>query len=122
MRRLLVTVLSLWCVLLPLQANAGNAVGDGKHCPHMQDMKASPDASNNAHSSDRIKCCNDAVTAAKTGQLCKTGHDCSPTLSYMLSPTLVQLALTADVQQLPAIPARIHTGPPSAVWRPPTLS
>ena len=121
MRRLFVMLLSLWCVLLPLQSGAGNAVDDSKHCPHMEDMQASPVTSVD-QGTDHHSCCNDAATVAKTGQLCKTGHECSPTLSYILSPTLLQLAFISDARELPAVPARIHTGPPSAVWRPPALS
>ena len=121
MRRYLVMLLSLWCILLPLQAGAGNAAGDDKHCPHMQDMKASAAISVDQNA-DHHGCCNDAATVAKTGQLCKAGHECSPTLGYMLAPTHCQFVVTSDARQRQTIPIPRHTSPPSAVWRPPTLS
>lgn len=116
MRRFLAMLLVLICIALPLQASA-DAVMAGKHCPHMQDMKASTAARSNGHHS----CCNDAATVAKTGRLCKTGHDCSPTLSYLLSPIVFDLDFATEARQLPAIPARIPISSPAAVWRPPTL-
>jgi hypothetical protein len=58
---------------------------------------------------------------AKTGQLCKTGHECSPSFSYMLTPGIFHLAFTSAVTQTLAVPVRTYSGPPSAVWRPPTL-
>jgi hypothetical protein len=89
----------------------------GKHCPHMQEMKAwSP-----ANSAEHHSCCNDAATVAKTGQHCKTGHACSPSLSYFLPSILFHLAFITDVRQSPAVPLRALAGSPSAVWRPPTL-
>lgn len=116
MRRFLVMLLSLLCIVLPLQANAGIAVA-GKHCPHMQDMKISSAMT----SSKQHDCCNDAATFAKTGQLCKSGQQCSPSLSYMLSPAMVHIAFNTNAPQQPTIAVRAHTGPPPAVWRPPTL-
>jgi hypothetical protein len=116
MRLFLVMLLSFLCIALPLQASA-TTTATGKHCPHMQDMAALSPADSNNHPD----CCNDAATASKTGQLCKTGQECSPPVTYMLPPTIVLLALTSEVTQLAAIPVRTHTGPPSAVWRPPTL-
>ena len=89
----------------------------GKHCPHMQSIKLS----SLVGSKNRHDCCNDATTVAKTGQLCKTGQECSSQVIYIPPPTMVLLALTSDAQQLPAIPMRTHTGPPPAVWRPPAL-
>ena len=116
MRRFLVMLLSFMCIVLPLQASAGMVMA-GKHCPHMQNMAAgSP-----ADADDRHDCCNDAATVAKTGQLCKTGHECSPSFSYMLTPGIFHLAFTSAVIQAPAVPVRAYSGPPSAVWRPPTL-
>ena len=115
MRRFLVMLLSFMCIVLPLQASAGMDMA-GKHCPHMLDMAGSP-----ADADDRHDCCNDAATVAKTGQLCKTGHECSPSFSYMLTPGIFHLAFTSAVTQTPAFPARTYSGPPSAVWRPPTL-
>jgi len=115
MRRFLVMLLSFMCIVLPLQASAGMDMA-GKHCPHMQDMAAST-----ADADDRHDCCNDAATVAKTGQLCKTGHECSPSFSYMLTPGIFHLAFTSAVTQTPAVLVRTYSGPPSAVWRPPTL-
>ena len=116
MRRILAILLALICVALPLQASAGTVMA-GKHCPHMEAMKASMAT----HSSSHHRCCNDAATVAKTGQLCKTGHDCSPPLNYLLSPIVLTLEFTTDARQSPAIPARIPISSPSAVWRPPAL-
>ena len=120
MRRFLVMLLSLMCIILPLQVTAGMDMA-GKHCPHMQPQMQNMAAGSAADANDRHDCCNDAATVAKTGQLCKTGHECSPSFSYMLTPGIFHLAFTSAVIQAPAVPVRAYSGPPSAVWRPPTL-
>lgn len=65
-------------------------------------------------------CCNDAATAARTGQLCKTGHECSPSLAYVLAPSPLHLAITIEHAPLPVLSTQIEAAPPRAVWRPPT--
>lgn len=117
MRRTLVILLTVLCIALPLRVVAAATVM-GEHCPHMQDMSA-PAQPDSGRTHD---CCNDAATAAKTGQLCKSGHECSPSLSYPLPTAVVTLAITVAHAQRPALPAQPHIGPPGAVWRPPTLS
>jgi hypothetical protein len=115
MRRFLVMLLAIMCAVLPLQASSGVEMA-GQHCPHMQDMAGSP-----ADAGDRHDCCNDAATVAKTGQLCKTGYECSPLFSYLLTPGIFHLAFTSAVTQTPTLRVPTYSGPPSAVWRPPTL-
>lgn len=121
MRRFLAIALSVLCIALPLQVGAGVAV-QNQHCPHMQDMQLMQemDASSPADASLGHNCCNDAATAAKTGQLCKTGHECSPSLTYLLAPSPLHLAITTEHAPLLALSTQIHAGPPRAVWRPPS--
>jgi hypothetical protein len=124
MRRFLAIALSILCIALPLQVGAGVAV-KSQHCPHMQDMPPmqlmqEQNAPSPADSSFGHNCCNDAATAAKTGQLCKTGHECSPSLTYVLSPSPLHLAITIEHTPLPVLSTQIHASPLRAVWRPPT--
>lgn len=117
MRRTLVILFTVFCIALPLRVPAGTTAM-GEHCPHMQDMSA-PAQPDSGRTHD---CCNDAATVAKTGQLCKTGYECSPSLSYLVSSILLTSAIPVAHAQRPALPPQLHVGPPGAVWRPPALS
>jgi hypothetical protein len=120
MRRCLVMLLSFMCIVLPLQVTASMEMA-GQHCPHMQPHMQNMAAGSPADAGDRHDCCNDAATVAKTGQLCKTGYECSPLFSYLLTPGIFHLAFTSAVTQTPTLRVPTYSGPPSAVWRPPTL-
>ncbi len=64
-------------------------------------------------------CCNDAVTAAKTGQMCKTGQDCPVSALY---PAGLSAALTLSVTpatHYPSLVLSVRTFDASSVWRPP---
>ena len=67
-------------------------------------------------------CCNDEETAAKTGNLCKTGQECN------LPHTFTLVSLQAPVQApvaTPVVPAGNLFSPsfnPPDIWRPPTFS
>lgn len=66
-------------------------------------------------------CCNDAETAASTGQLCKTGQVCpSPSV-----PCVTGLVLSAPTPGASAPPtgslAFALSTDPSGVWRPPSF-
>ena len=144
MRRLIAIVLSLLCIALPLRAVA-DAVAYGKHCPMMQarvqtdqqlQMQAGPnteqtslhhaDSHSNSHSpasaASSHDCCNDADTAARTGQLCKMGQECSAPMTYLLPPTMLQVGVANQPPIPTALHITLHTRPPAAVWRPPSLT
>lgn len=148
MRRLLAIALSLLCIALPLRSIA-DAVASGKHCPRMQahvqpdaqrqseadmhaqhhsDMQADVDiemeslAATPAETSGDHDCCNDAATFASTGQLCKMGQECSAPVTYLLPPTVLVVAVATQHTVVTTPSTTLHTRPPTAVWRPPSLS
>jgi len=114
MRRLISIALSILCIALPLRAIA-DAVASGEHCPRMQ-------AETSADSSGGHDCCNDAATFAKTGQLCKMGQECSPPMTYLLPPTVLQVFVATQHSVVITPPTHLYSRPPAAVWRPPSLS
>lgn len=65
-------------------------------------------------------CCNDAESAAKSGQPCKTGQECSAP-AFSLVSTMRVLAVTRSSATVPDSPAVLGPpGPPATVWRPPS--
>lgn len=66
-------------------------------------------------------CCNDAETAKKTGQLCKTGQTCSSSSSGLL-PSLHLLLVPFAPVVPPTVALAIPTFYPLDLWRPPILS
>lgn len=83
------------------------------------DDQATP-AADSASDSQVDDCCNDAETAAKSGQPCKTGQECSAPAFPLAGATRV-LALTRSSTTVPDSPAVLgQSGPPATVWRPPS--
>lgn len=144
MRRLIAIALSFLCIALPLRSIA-DAAASGKHCPMMQahvqtdeqpQTQADPhtqqaslehaDTHPTSHasspSSGGHNCCNDADTVARTGQLCKMGQKCSAPMTYLLPPTMLQVAVATQHTVVAPLSITLHTRPPAAVWRPPSLS
>lgn len=135
MRRLIAITLSLLCIVLPLLAVADVAAANGKHCPMMQaqsdrpaPLQVEPDADvhpishASATSASGHDCCNDADTAARTGQLCKMGQECTAPMTYLLPPSMLQLDVASQRNCIASFPIPLHTRPPAAVWRPPSLT
>lgn len=99
-------------------ANVGYAHDYEAHCPmeqaaHMDGMD---------HSIAGADCCNDAETAAKTGNPCKTYKNCSVStlVIFSSSPSLKHFSIKvgSTLTGIPSLPASI----PFSVWRPPTIS
>lgn len=67
-------------------------------------------------------CCNDAVTAAKTGKMCKTSLDCQASIQYFVMPRLTLALPSADGPHYPSIALSAQSFDASNVWRPPTRS
>lgn len=67
-------------------------------------------------------CCNDADTAGRSGEPCKSGQECGVAHAFMLVSH--QLAARAPASCLIAPIAELAppSFDPSAVWRPPTTS
>ena len=65
-------------------------------------------------------CCNDAETAAKTGQPCKSGQPCQSVAQFLSFPesdsVLQRLTSSVRFPRLADIP---FTFDPAATWRPP---
>ena len=118
MRRVLAIFLSVLCIALPLRAVASVGTPD-MPCPHMQGMDT--DTGSEAQSQQH-DCCNDAATAAQTGQLCKSGHDCSTPVAYVLPQPAMHLVIATERVQISVVTPHRLTDPPDAVWRPPALS
>jgi hypothetical protein len=67
-------------------------------------------------------CCNDADTAAKTGQACKTGQSCTPLGTF--ADALLEAKTPhpmASISQLTGV-LFVPSADPSSIWRPPLLS
>lgn len=117
MRFLLALVL---CLAIPLQGWAAGR-GEPAPCPMAATMAMQTSAGSGDMNAATDDCCNDAVTAALTGKLCKTGQECpTPTGAFVASAQP-----TAPPLPTAAVPAFFTSAPPSgaadSVWRPPTL-
>ena len=114
-------LLLLLCLTIPVQgvvaAHAFKTPCPMEQMGHM-DMADSDSADNDSADMD---CCNDPVTAAKTGQLCKVGQECpSGGLGILVSTEpndspsirLLTMAFSPPLNPHPKL---------SSIWRPPTL-
>lgn len=111
-----VTLLFL-CLSLAL-VNVGYAHSYNTSCPMENNGGGMGDMEHNI-SAD---CCNDAETAAKTGELCKADQNCSvsPLVIFSSAPTYSHISTIRNTA-LNIIP-RVPDSSPSDLWRPPTLS
>ena len=112
MRALLV----FWmCLAFTFQGLAGTRIFEPT-CPMQPDM-----ASVMTMADARGDCCNDAETAASTGQLCKIGQVCpSPFATGITGLSLASSATAASAPDATALAFALSTDP-SGVWRPPTF-
>lgn len=112
MRRLILLML---CLALPLQGWAG--LRSAELPCSMEEMVAAQPAEGTV--SALPECCNDAETAALTGQLCKSGQECQVPTHWVAG------AAAALAQAAPGFApiARLAPPPPpgalTLVWRPP---
>lgn len=75
------------------------------------------------HSNEAVPdCCNDADTAATTGELCKTDSPCGPSSACVLPSVPADVYVARDTNPVRALTASIAAFDPSSVWRPPSLS
>lgn len=113
----------LLCLAIPLQGWAAGAVSQ-MPCPmgDMTAMQAQLQANSaNEAVTDLTDCCNDAVTSALTGKLCKTGQECQVPTGWLgpLSQTVIKTQSASDIPvTAPPLPQR---GAPESVWRPPII-
>jgi hypothetical protein len=112
-----------WALLLsftiPLQGfGSSYALAQQKPCPMEQAVAQQVfDDMGSAHD-----CCNDADTAAQTGDPCKPSQDCQLSQTSGLPPGL-ELPVSPATSALAAPPpGRLPSFDPSSVWRPPTRS
>jgi len=64
-------------------------------------------------------CCNDAETFAKTGQVCKSGQECSVGVQGLTSLPVTASMPPASAVSFPALAVFFHSFDPAALWRPP---
>lgn len=64
-------------------------------------------------------CCNDAETFAKTGQVCKSGQECSVGFQGLTSLPVSASMLPAFTASFPTLAVFSHSFDPAALWRPP---
>ena len=104
----------------------GWALGAGVQAPcPMGDMMAMQDsmpANGDIESmADLGDCCNDAVTTALTGKLCKTGQECQAATGWMLPFSRPAIQTPPSSVLLVTGTPTPPRGSPASVWRPPTL-
>lgn len=115
--RLLIAV--LLCLAIPLQGWAMRAVVQPP-CP-MGEMATTQTTESSEAMANLGDCCNDAATAAFTGQHCKTGQECQVPAGWLAPSALpVVQAQPTSVSLVTDTPTPPH-GAPASVWRPPTL-
>jgi hypothetical protein len=108
-------ILSL-CLLVIFQGNLYAGDKDNP-CP----MKTGSHAEMSGHSETGHDCCNDEETVAKSGELCKTGQECS--FSHPYASASPQIPLHGPVVTGTLAVYRFFIPPqlPKAIWRPPAL-
>ena len=108
--------LLLLCLSLAF-ANGSYAQNHEENCPMQQD--GSMATMNHA---DMPDCCNDAATAAKTGEFCKAEQDCSISNVVLLFSVPSWNFVSTDRRLVRAGIPFVPTLAPADLWRPPTLS
>ncbi|MEO5734314.1 MAG: hypothetical protein ABIN96_16770 [Rubrivivax sp.] len=130
MRRWL--MLLLLCLTIPLQGMASASVrGQRCLCP-MESAPAAAATSDAAEAhaastadvtasddADIDGCCNDADTAARTGQPCKVGQECHAPVLALAHAVAVSPAIGPLRPICPEVADCGPADPPDVVWRPP---
>ncbi len=121
-------MLLLLCLTIPLQ---GMAMVRGQRCPcPMTATSALAAATTEAADAtvaevdvdvtvDVDDCCNEADTAARTGQPCKAGQECHAPVLALADVETVELAFFAAHRTDASAADRAPIGRPAVVWRPP---
>lgn len=108
--------LLLLCLSLAF-ANVSYAHSNETNCP--MEQGGSMATMNHA---DMPDCCNDAATAAKTGESCKAGQDCSISNVVLFFSVPSWNLVSTDRRMAQASITFVPTSAPTDLWRPPTLS
>ena len=98
-------------------ANVSYAQSHEMNCPMEQG-----DSMSNMDHADMPDCCNDAATAAKTGESCKADQDCSISNIVMFFSVPSWNFVSTDRLLARASITFVPTLAPTDLWRPPTLS
>lgn len=98
-------------------ANVSYAHSYEKNCPMEQDGSMAT-----MDHADTPDCCNDAATAAKTGESCKADQDCSISNVVLFFSVPSWNHVSTDRLLAQATIPFVPTFTPTDLWRPPTLS
>lgn len=117
-------MLLLLCLAIPLQAMA-TAGAPRCPCPMTAPSDTSVEVGVNAEGgvavadADADDCCNDAETAARTGQPCKSGQECHAPVLALADAAVIEVDTFASAPTDPRAADRNPVGRPAVVWRPP---
>lgn len=115
MRRLRLILFVCLSLVIPLQGLAQFTQLQAP-CPMKQGMDNPTADTGSLHD-----CCNDAETAAKTGQPCKTAQPCSTSGQFMpFSAPEDWYQPPADAVRYPHLADSLFPYDPADLWRPPT--
>lgn len=107
----------LLCLALAFQGVAG-AHAFEQPCPMEQEMQV--EALDAVAAAD--DCCNDADTAGRTGEPCKSGQECSVSHAFAVASLTLADHAPAAGRIAPSANRHPPSFDPSAVWRPPIIS
>lgn len=121
MRRLRVLLFLLLAIAVPVQGYAHFALL-AVPCPMQSDAMQDESMMSMADMADAAMhdCCNDAETAAKTGQACKAGQSCHAGGQFFQVTSFGVLFQDAvPAVRFPRLADIAFTFDPAATWRPP---
>jgi hypothetical protein len=107
----------LLCFVVALQGGV-SAHALSNPCPMEQGMGQAVSADGDVLAAD--DCCNDAETAAKTGQPCKADMPCNPFGAFAVPPVHARIFPAPVSGPAPAPAAPAASSDASDVWRPPS--
>ena len=117
-----VSMILVLCVLVALQGMASPRLPETP-CPMMQAISSTLASMAELDGDEADDCCNDAETALKTGQPCKSGQACSAPAAWALpalpAAHLQSVFSSGMVSSSGSFPPHVY---PVGVWRPPTPS
>jgi len=90
------------------------------HCP-MEGMMQAMSAAGEDVPADLPECCNDVATYDATGQVCKSGGDCSLQAAMANVATLATTMIQIGSQPHRTADAPVRAAPSTPPWRPPSL-
>lgn len=107
----------LLCFVVALQGSV-SAHAFPNPCPMEQGL--GPAVSTDGDVQAANDCCNDAETAARTGQPCKADMPCNPFGAFAVLSVHARLSPVPESGPMPAPAAPAASSDPSDVWRPPS--